>query len=106
MEFEDSGEGFIWLTPNLGQFELLNYSDSIFDGVFEFDIKNNPCNKITTFSLSSSQFSVTTTSLKKSVPVTLSLRPYEKISVSISFPAEQELCNIKGDSRTLIAQLI
>ena len=106
MEFEDSGEGFIWLTPNLGQFELLNYSDSNFDGVFEFDIKNNPCNKITTFTLSTSQFSVTTTSLKKSVPVTLSLKPYEKISVSISFPAEQELCNIKGDSRTLIAQLI
>jgi hypothetical protein len=106
MEFEDSGEGFIWLTPNLGQFELLNYSDSNFDGVFEFDVRNNPCNKITTFSLSSSQFSVTTTSIKKSVPVTLSLKPYEKISVSISFPAEQELCNIKGDSRTLIAQLI
>jgi hypothetical protein len=106
MEFEDSGNGFVWLTSSLGQFELLNYSDSNFNGVFEFDIKNNPCNKITTFSLSSSQFSVTTTSLKKSIPVTLSLKPYEKISVSISVPAEQDLCNIEGDSRTLIAQLI
>ena len=106
MEFKDSGNGFVWLTSSLGQFELLNYSDSNFNGVFEFDIKNNPCNKIITFSLSSSQFSVTTTSLKKSIPVTLSLKPYEKISVSISVPAEQDLCNIEGDSRTLIAQLI
>jgi hypothetical protein len=105
MEFEDSGNGFVWLTSSLGQFELLNYSDSNFNGVIEFDIKNNPCNKIITFSLSSSQFSVTTTSLKKSIPVTLSLKPYEKISVSISVPAEQDLCNIEGDSRTLIAQL-
>jgi hypothetical protein len=106
MEFEDSGKGFIWLTPNLGQFELLNYSDSNFNGVFEFDVTNNPCNKITTFSLSSSQFFVTTTSLKISIPIILSLKPYEKKSVSISVPAEQELCKIEGDNRTLIAKLI
>jgi hypothetical protein len=106
MEFKDSGKGFIWLTPNLGQFELLNYSDSNFNGVFEFEVTNNPCNINTTFSLSSSQFFITTTSLKKSIPVNLSLKPYEKISVSISVPAEQEICNFEGDSRTLIAQLI
>jgi hypothetical protein len=106
MEFEESGKGFIWLTPSLNQFELLNYSNERFKGIYELNVVNNPCNKITNFSLSSSQFDVTTNSLKKTVPINLSLNPYEKLVFSLSVPKGQELCNIEGDSRTLIAQLI
>ena len=106
MEFAESGKGFIWLTPNFYNFELLNYSDSNFKGVFEFEIRNNPCNKIITFSLSSSQFFVTTNSLKKTIPVAIFLEPYEKLSVSISVPEEQDFCNFEGDNRTLIAKFI
>jgi hypothetical protein len=106
MEFEESGKGFIWLIPSLNQFELLNYSNERFKGIYELNVVNNPCNKITNFSLSSSQFDVTTNSLKKTVPINLSLNPYEKLVVSLSVPKGQELCNIEGDSRTLIAQLI
>ena len=106
MEFEKSGKGFMWLTPSFNQFELYNYSDKRFKGIFELNAANNPCNKITNFSLSSSQFNVTTSSLKKTVPINLSLNPYEKLVVSLSVPKGQELCNIEGDSRTLIAKLI
>ena len=106
MEFEESGKGFIWLAPSLTQFELLNYSNERFKGTYELNVVNNPCNKITNFSLSSSQFDVTTNSLKKTVPINLSLNPYEKLVVSLSVPKGQELCNIEGDSRTLIARLI
>jgi hypothetical protein len=106
MEFEESGKGFMWLTPSFNQFELYNYSDKHFKGIYELNVANNPCNKITNFSLSSSQFNVTTSSLKKTVPINLSLNPYEKLVVSLSVPKGQELCNIEGDSRTLIAKLI
>ena len=106
MEFEESGKGFIWLTPSLNQFELLNYSNERFKGIYELNVVNNPCKKITNFSLSSSKFEVMTNSLKKTVPINLSLNPYEKLVVSLSVPKGQELCSIEGDSRTLIAQLI
>ena len=106
MEFEESGKGFIWLTPSLNQIELLNYSHKPFEGIYELNVVNNPCNNITNFSLSSSQSDVTTNSLKKTVPFNLSLNPYEKLVVSLSVPMGQELCNIDGDSRALIAKLI
>jgi hypothetical protein len=102
MEFDKSGEGFLWITPDQLEFELLNYSNIYFNGSYNLVSQNNPCKRNISYTISSSMFSISTSTLQKNISIPLSLQPYEKISIKISIPSGQEFCKISGDQRSLV----
>lgn len=102
LEFEKSGEGFLWITPDQFEFNLLNYSNTYFNGSYNLFSQNNPCKRNISYTLSSSMFSITTSTLQKDISIPLSLKPYEKILITISIPSGQEFCKIAGDERSLV----
>lgn len=102
LEFEKSGEGFLWITPDQFEFNLLNYSNTYFNGSYNLFSQNNPCKRNISYTLSSSMFSITTSTIQKDISIPLSLKPYEKILITISIPSGQEFCKIAGDERSLV----
>lgn len=102
LEFEKSGEGFLWITPDQFEFNLLNYSNTYFNESYNLVSQNNPCKKDISYTLSSSMFSITASTLQKDISIPLSLKPYEKILITISIPSGQEFCKIADDERSLV----
>ena len=102
LEFEKSGEGFLWITPDQFEFNLLNYSSTYFNESYNLVSQNNPCKKDISYTLSSSMFSITASTLQKDISIPLSLKPYEKILITISIPSGQEFCKIADDERSLV----
>jgi hypothetical protein len=102
MEFDKLGEGFIWITSDQLEFDILNYSNKHFNGSYNLVSQNNPCKKNISYTLSSSMFSISTSTQQKNIFIPLSLQPYEKILIRISIPSGQEFCKISGDQRSLI----
>ena len=102
MEYLSSGEGFLWITPAESKFYLLNYANKDFKGTYELLSQNNPCNENISYTLTSPTFRVSSTSSQEFITFPVSLKPYEKLLITVSTPNEQKICKIEGDNRSFV----
>jgi hypothetical protein len=102
MEYLSSGEGFLWITPAESEFYLLNYANKDFKGTYKLLSQNNPCNENISYTLTSPTFRVSSTSSQGFITFPVSLKPYEKLLITVSTPNEQKICKIEGDNRSFV----
>lgn len=102
MEYLSSGEGFLWITPAESKFYLLNYANKDFKGTYKLLSQNNPCNENISYTLTSPTFRVSSTSSQEFITFPVSLKPYEKLLITVSTPNEQKICKIEGDNRSFV----
>lgn len=102
MEYLSSGEGFLWITPTESKFYLLNYANTNLEGTYELVSQNNPCQENISYTLSSSIFRISTTSSQEYISLPVSLKPFEKLLITVSIPNNQKICKIEGDNRLFV----
>jgi hypothetical protein len=102
MEYLSSGEGFLWITPAESKFYLLNYANKDFKGTYKLLSQNNPCNENISYTLTSPTFRVSSTSSQEFITFPVSLKPYEKLLITVSTPNDQKICKIEGDNRSFV----
>jgi hypothetical protein len=102
MEYLASGEGFLWITPTESKFYLLNYANKNLEGTYKLLSQNNPCKKNISYTLTSPTFRVSSTSSQEFITFPVSLKPYEKLLITVSTPNEQKICKIEGDNRSFV----
>jgi hypothetical protein len=102
MEYLSSGKGFLWITPAESKFYLLNYANKDFKGTHKLLSQNNPCNENISYTLTSPTFRVSSTSSQEFITFPVSLKPYEKLLITVSTPNDQKICKIEGDNRSFV----
>jgi len=105
MEYLPSGEGFLWITPEKSKFYLNNYANINLKDTFKFFLQNNPCKENIRFILTSPTFRIASTSSQEYVSFPVSLKPYEKILITVSIPNDQKICKIEDDERSFVVML-
>ena len=102
MEYLPSGEGFLWITPEKSKFYLNNYANINLKDTYQFFLQNNPCKENIRFILTSPTFRIASTSSQEYVSFPVSLKPYEKILITVSIPNDQKICKIEDDERLFV----
>ena len=105
MEYLPSGEGFLWITPEESKFYLNNYTKLNLKDTYKFFLQNNPCKENIRFILTSPTFSIASTSSQEYVSFPVSLKPYEKILITVSIPNDQKICKIEDDERSFVVMV-
>ena len=105
MEYLPSGKGFLWITPEESKFYLNNYTKLNLKDTYKFFLQNNPCKENIRFILTSPTFRIASTSSQEYVSFPVSLKPYEKILITVSIPNEQKICKIEDDERSFVVML-
>ena len=105
MEYLPSGEGFLWITPEKSKFYLNNYANINLKDTYKFFLQNNPCKENIRFVLTSPTFRIASTSSQEYVSFPVSLKPYEKILITVSIPNDQKICKIEDDERSFVVML-
>ena len=105
MEYLPSGAGFLWITPEESKFYLSNYANINLKDSYKFFLQNNPCKENIRFILTSPTFRITSTSSQEYVSFPVSLKPYEKILITVSIPNDQKICKIEDDERSFVVML-
>jgi hypothetical protein len=105
MEYLPSGKGFLWITPEESKFYLNNYTKLNLKDTYNFFLQNNPCKENIRFILTSPTFRISSTSSQEYVSFPVSLKPYEKILITVSIPNDQKICKIKDDERSFVVML-
>jgi hypothetical protein len=102
MEYLSTGEGFLWITPAESKFYLLNYANKDFKGTYKLLSQNNPCNENISYTLTSQTFRVSSKSSQEFITFPVSLKPYEKLLITVSTLNDQKICKIEGDKRSFV----
>ena len=105
MEYLPSGEGFLWITPEESKFYLNNYTKLNLKDTYKFFLQNNPCKENIRFILTSPTFRIASTSSQEYVSFPVSLKPYEKILITVSIPNDQKICKIEDDERSFVVMV-
>ena len=105
MEYLPSGAGFLWITPEESKFYLSNYANINLKDTYKFFLQNNPCKENIRFILTSPTFRITSTSSQEYVSFPVSLKPYEKILITVSIPNDQKICKIEDDERSFVVMI-
>ena len=105
MEYLPSGEGFLWITPEESKFYLNNYTNINLKDTYKFFLQNNPCKENIRFILTSPTFRIASTSSQEYVSFPVSLKPYEKILITVSIPNDQKICKIEDDERSFVVMI-
>lgn len=104
-EYLPSGEGFLWITPEESKFYLNNYTKLNLKDTYKFFLQNNPCKENIRFILTSPTFRIASTSSQEYISFPVSLKPYEKILITVSIPNDQKICKIEDDERSFVVMV-
>jgi hypothetical protein len=107
MEFNEGVRGFVWLTDEIKDFTIINYSGNKYLGNYDLVIQNNPCKFDISFTLESDNFKQTLSSKQGFARLQLDLEPYQSLTVKSTLNDTKELCKANSeDERLFIAKII
>ena len=107
MEFNDGARGFVWLTDEIKDFTIINYSRDKYFGNYDLFFQNNPCNFDLSFTLESNNFKQTLSSKQGIANLQLALDPYQSLTVNSRLLGMKELCKANSeDKRLFLAKLV